>query len=250
MRRIGRLRSWLWALSGVLAFSISNNFAQSENDELNVKIIIFTDEFEEFISTAWEVYNEGPTLKQEELQKKIETLIENANRIAVAYFEAIDSDIRPEMEAYLSEQYRKNSEIHHYFLLLGNAVYNKANSLVENQKNEHQKLRKWGTVGGTLVGMATGGAILYFKSQVASGALKATLLVLGLSAAGAAVGYGGAYLTHSFILPADPAVINAEDFLLKYPSGLDFITDIRNANSDLALGLLDLEEVVNGTGSL
>lgn len=241
----------LWMLSMAGALCITSAWAQESysDDELNTKLLIFTDEVDEFLERAWTAYEKGSSLSPQELEKEIEALIQNTHRISAAYFEALDTAVQPDMEAYLNRTYSQNNEIHHYFLLLGNAVYQRADFLVQERIQSNRKMRMWGTVGGTVLGLATGGAILYFKPQLAPNAIHATLLVLGLGAAGAGVGYGGAYLTHTFILPANLAVKNAKDFLAKYPTGDDFVRHIGDASADLALGLLDLEEALHATGS-
>jgi hypothetical protein len=213
-------------------------------DDFNSKIIIFTDEFEEFLEKAWIIYETGERFEPSVLESKINELMNITYRIAAAYFEALDTEVQPEMEKYLKTQYSRNAPIHHLFLLLGNAIHSRAVQLVEGEKNDHKKYRIWGVTGGALVGTASAGAILYFKPHFIPNPLVATLFVVGLGAAGTAAGLGGAYVAYTFILPANPSVRTAKDFLSLYPSGKDFIQDLTEMNQDIELGLEAIEEAL------
>lgn len=214
------------------------------DDDLNSKIIIFTDEFEEFLERAWILFENGERLRPKELETQINQLMIITNRIAAAYFEAIDTEVQSEMEAYFQNQYSRNSAIHHLFLLLGNSIHNRAVKLVESEKATHRQYKIWGVTGGALLGSASAGAILYFKPNFIPNPLVATLFVLGLGAAGTAAGWGGAIAAYSFILPANPAVKTAKDFLNLYPTGKDFIEDISEMNQDIELGLESISEAL------
>lgn len=229
----------------ILAFE-QNIFAEDLNadDDLNSKVIIFTDEFEEFLEKAWIIYESGERLRPEELEAQINKLMLISDRIAAAYFEAIDTEVQPEMESYFQTQYSRNSAIHHLFLLLGNSIHNRAVKLVDGEKAAHRQYKIWGVTGGALLGSASAGAVLYFKPNFIPNPLVATLFVVGLGAAGTAAGWGGAIAAYSFILPANPAVKTAKHFLNLYPTGKDFIEDISEMNQDIELGLESISEAL------
>ncbi|MGA0162912.1 MAG: hypothetical protein ACO3LE_01500 [Bdellovibrionota bacterium] len=234
-------------ISCTLLLAIEPNlWAEDVNadDDLNSKIIIFTDEFEEFLERAWIIYESGERLRPKELEAQINQLMIITNRIAAAYFEAIDTEVQPEMESYFQTQYSRNSAIHHLFLLLGNSIHNRAVKLVDGEKAEHRQYKIWGVTGGALLGSVSAGAVLYFKPNFIPNPLVATLFVLGLGAAGTAAGWGGAIAAYSFILPANPAVKTAKDFLNLYPTGKDFIEDISEMNQDIELGLESISEAL------
>lgn len=230
-----------------LIFALEQNiFAEDLNadDDLNSKVIIFTDEFEEFLERAWIIYESGERLKPEELEAQINKLMLITNRIAAAYFEAVDTEVQPEMESYFQTQYSRNSAIHHLFLLLGNSIHDRAVKLVNGEKATHRQYKIWGVTGGALLGSASAGAVLYFKPNFIPNPLVATLFVVGLGAAGTAAGWGGAVAAYSFILPANPAVKTAKQFLNLYPTGKDFIEDISEMNQDIELGLESISEAL------
>jgi len=95
------------------------------------------------------------------------------------------------------------------------------------------------------LGLAAGGAVLYFAKGVAKSAVTASLLVVGLTAAGGVGGYIAGPAVASFMLPADPSIKNAGDFLKRYPAGEDFINDLEDFSPDLRIGLKEVEEAMH-----
>lgn len=230
----------LITLAMLCTFSLS---AQAQEPSPNW--LIFTDELDNFIDIGDELHERGLSIPSPTAQKKVEEMIEIGMRVAEIYFIEINSDIRPDLESYLNRTIKSNNHLRNYFVLLGNAFLARAEIFQQEERKKDSSLRMWSTVGGTVLGLATGVGILYFKPNLVKGALKSTVLIVGLGAAGAAVGYGGGYVASTFVLPVNAGVETAEEFLLRYPSGEDFISDLEDGNEDIAEAMNDIEEMLN-----
>jgi hypothetical protein len=221
-------------------FVLSLGHLQAQNDT-NPNWLIFTDELENFVDGAQLLYDEGMILPTQATEQKIGEMIEIGYRVANIYFVELESDIRPRLEKYLNKILTDNEHLRNYFVLLGNSFIARAKMMLEDQQEKNSRIRKWSTIGGTVLGLATGTAILYFKQDAINGVLKSAMLVIGLGAAGAAVGYGGGYVATTFVLPAEEGIDNATDFMERYPGGEDFISDIEDVTQDIAIKLNELE---------
>lgn len=204
---------------------------------------LFVDEFENFIDIAKEAQSDGQLkVSEPEDVAIVEDLIERGRRMAHIYFYEINPEIKPRVDTYLNKRLTENDDIKNFFILIGNAFYTHAEFLLQKQKEKNAKIQRWSTIGGTLVGLGSGIGILYFKPNAVKGAFRATVLIVGLTVGGAAIGYGGSLAATTYVLAASPGVETAEAFLARYPAGEDFLDDLYNVNDDLRMGLIDLEE--------
>ncbi|PIR22196.1 MAG: hypothetical protein COV44_09270 [Deltaproteobacteria bacterium CG11_big_fil_rev_8_21_14_0_20_45_16] len=239
---MGRRRWWL---IGILACAVAQSvslYAQEE-DVPNPNWIIFADELSNFIDGAQGLYDDGVAAPGEEQERQVTALMAVAHRVSDVYYLEITTAVRPKIESFLKETFESHQHLRPYFVLMGNAFVEHANALVEMQNAKNRKLRSWSAIGGTVLGLASGTAILYFKPSWVNGPLKSAMLVVGLGAAGGALGYGGGWVATSFFLPADPGVGNAKDFLSKYPAGEDFVRDIEKEEQVLQSKLDELEDL-------
>jgi len=239
---MGRRRWWLIGIFACALAQTAGLYAQEE-EVPNPNWIIFADELANFIEGAQSLYDEGVAAPGEEQERQVATLMRVAHRVSDVYYLEITGSVRPKIERFLKETFEDNQHLRSYFVLMGNAFVEHANALVEMQNAKNKKLRSWSAIGGTVLGLAGGTAILYFKPSWVNGPLKSAMLVVGLGAAGGAIGYGGGWAATSFYLPANPGVENAKDFLSKYPAGEDFVRDIEKENRILQSKLDALEDL-------
>jgi len=237
------MKLFFTTLIAALVLAVPSNHLDAAAD-LNPNLIIFTDELENFIESAFEIYQRGEIASSLEQQRRIEDLIEIGYRIANLYYLEISSDIRPRLEAYLKQRFEEHRNLQTYFIILGNAFVDRADHMLREKAESDRQIRRWATTGGAVLGLASGTGVILFKPHWIPGAVKQSLLVIGLGAAGAGAGYLGGAAATSFILPANPAIESAKDFLERYPAGEDFIRDILHSNHDLLWDLSDLNQEV------
>jgi len=240
------MKNFIFVLMSFSLLTSSHLFAQaSPADDSNPDWLLFTDEMANFIDGAQALYDQGDVSPSAKEEKAVNDLIETSVRMANIYFEDINSEVQRRLEKYLNKTITSHAKLRNYFILFGNAFLTRANLYQLEQKKKNKTIHIWTTVGGTLLGLATGGTVLYFKPDLVGGAAKSALLVVGTTVAGGTIGFGAGEATTHFIIPADPGVANAKAFLERYPSGEDFISSIENSNDDLLLGLNDIEDTLN-----
>ncbi len=213
--------------------------------EQDPPLYLFIAEMETFIEKANDLKSQGSQLSDDEIKTRITEMTTVAGRAARVYFSQLDTEVKPELDKYLHEKVSSNEDIRHFFVLLGNQFIDIARNVVLDRKAQEKKYRMYSTVGGSLLGLAGGGAVLYFAKGLTKNILTAGLVVVGLGVGGGIAGYAAGPLVASFLLPADPSIKNAEDFMARYPAGEDFILEIEEMNPDIALGLAELQEALN-----
>ncbi len=213
----------------------------------NPPLYMFVSEMETFVEKAVDLKEKAGDLNDDEIKTRIEEMTTVASRASKVYFAHIDSVIKPELDQYLHERISEHSELRHFFILLGNRFLAEAREALQQRQMQEKKFRIYSTVGGSILGLASGGAVLYFAKGVAKNALTAGLLVVGLGVAGGAVGYVAGPSVAKFALPADPSIQNADDFLKRYPAGEDFISELESLSPDLSLQLSQIEEELRQT---
>lgn len=220
-------------------------FGQAEiYAETKEPLYLFISEMETFTEKANELKNGDPYISDDEMKTKVDELTIIAGRVAKVYFAQIESEIKPDLDKYLHERITQNEEIRHFFLLLGNQFLAIARSALDERQQQEKRYRMYSTVGGSILGLASGGAVLYFAKGVAKQAMTATLVVVGLTAAGGVGGYFAGPAVTGFMLPADPSIKSADDFLKKYPAGEDFIYELEDFSPDLRIGLSEVDEAM------
>lgn len=223
----------------------AQNQGRASSPETDGPLFLFSMEMDEFVERATLLRSVATELPTPQIESKVEDLIEIASRMASIYFESLDTEHQTEIDQYLGYRLEQNSEIRTYFVLLGNQFVFGAESLVLRQAQNNKKYRMYATIGGSLLGAAAGGAVLYFKPNLVQGFWKSSLLVIGLGAAGAGVGYGSTYAFGEYILPAEPGLKTAKDFVERYPAGEDFISKIENLDVDLLMGMADVDDAIS-----
>lgn len=238
------MKNWIIRLVGTVvvlaALGRSEMYAQGKEP-----LYLFISEMETFTEKATELKAKAPDLGDEEIKTKVDELTTIAGRISKVYFEQIETEIKPDLDKYLHDRITGNNEIRHFYLLLGNQFLAVARSVLEERQAKEKKFRMYSTVGGSILGLASGGALLYFAKGVAKSGVTATLIVVGLTAAGGVGGYLAGPAIAGFMLPADPSIKNAGDFLKKYPAGEDFIHELEDFSPDLRVGLSEVEEAMH-----
>lgn len=221
-----------------LAIALTPVVSSAQND---TQALLFSAELESFIDQATALYEGGDALTPDELKRGVDSLIEISSHIAAMYFDKIGSAEQKDYDVYLSDMISSHNEIRNYFVLLGNRFLFEANEALKARNNQIKKFKSWSVVGGTVLGLASGVALLAIRPQFAKSALSAGLVIVGLSAAGAGGGYAVGHYAQSYFLPADPNLKKAEDFIRRYPAGEDFIQSLEGIESaDLSLGLREI----------
>lgn len=233
-------------LIGLAVFMPLSLMAQDSEKDAN--LLMFAAELESFFHNARQLKENPGEYTEKEQLAEVENLEAAGRRIANIYFAEITGELKPRLDAYLSKKLRQNSNLEEYQVLIGNSFVNKAQGLDTADSERKRRVRMMSTIGGTLVGLATGGALLYFKSEWFGTGFKAVAkmgAVVGLSgAAGYGLGYAGGYVTTSFVLKTDVAVTNAREFLERYPNGSDFLDELLPAgDEDLLEALGEVDEV-------
>jgi hypothetical protein len=210
--------------SFLLTLSLS---AQAEPKDLTDDLLLFSGEVVSYIDLAKEIRKRP----EAEFEKGVENLKAIGMRAAGIYFRNMTKELQPQLDQYLGKTLKTNPEIETYFVFLGNAFLSEAARLMEQQAAEARVLRIRSTIGGTVLGLATGGGYLFIKAKylapgVALGAkdyLMASAAVIGFAGAG----YGAGSYYAAYRLPTNWAVQNAKEFKARYPLGEDFIRDLR-----------------------
>jgi len=238
------MKHWIIRLVGTIvvlaALGRTETYAQGKEP-----LYLFISEMETFTEKANDLKAKAPDMGDDEIKTKVDELTTIASRISKVYFAQIESDIKPDLDKYLHDRITDNTDIRHFYLLLGNQFLAVARGVLDERQSQEKKYRMYSTVGGSVLGLATGGAILYFAKGVAKTGMTATLIVVGLTAAGGVGGYLAGPALAGFMLPADPSIKNANDFLKKYPAGEDFIHELEDFSPDLRIGLNEVEEAMH-----
>lgn len=225
----------------ILTFAFLTPLLAQDESQPDKDWLLFADEMDLFLELSSRHKNTAIDLSQRESEKLVEEAEQVAKRLASIYFDHLEERVKPELDAYLAFQIENNEDLENYFILLGNSFLVVAQKLLEKKKQEDRQIQRWATIGGTVLGFASGGALIYFNENISKQALKATVLVMGLGAVGAGLGFGGGYIATTFVLEAKPAIKNAKDFVTRFPAGEDFIGSIESPRDDLEMSLFDLE---------
>jgi hypothetical protein len=230
------------SLVGALVFI--TGFVQSSSAQEKPPLYMFVAEMETFVEKALDLKEKAADLSDDEIKARLNEMTVVAARASKVYFAQIETSVKPELDEYLGERINENPEIRHFYVLLGNQFLSVAREVINQRAGEEKKFRMYSTVGGSLLGLAAGGAVLYFAKGVAKNALTAGLLVVGLGVAGGVGGYVAGPAVAKFALPADPSIKNADDFLKRYPAGEDFVSDLEDSSPDLSMRLAQIDEAL------
>lgn len=231
---------FLLGFIGVLFISHSL-LATPEGQENESAFLLFKMELEDFLERSNELRLNAHDLPRAKIEAEIESLIEISTRMASIYFQSIDTKDRPKIDRYLALQIQDHLDLRVYFVLIGNQFLFGAEELVSKQNDRNRRYRLTATIGGAALGALGGGAILYFKPNWVKGFWRSSLLVLGAGAAGAGIGYGATAAFGEFVLPAEPGIRTARDFVSRYPAGEDFISQIEILDPDLQMSLDEID---------
>lgn len=231
----------LAALFMLQVFSVSRVVAQEQPP-----IYMFIAEIEGFLEKSEQLVADAPGLSDDEIKVRIEELMVLSSRASRVYFANIDSDIKPELDRYLHDRLQTSQDIRHFFVLMGNEFLNTARAVLNARQADEKRIRSYSTIGGTVVGLGSGTALLLFAKNLTKNPWVAGLVVVGLGVAGGVAGHYASPLVAEWMLPADPAIKNADDFLRRYPAGEDFISELENLSPDLSAHLQGIEELMSG----
>lgn len=204
-------------------------------------LLLFSDEIDNFLDEAEYLYENDASLTKEEREAAVKRLSESSTRIAATYFEEILSDLKPELDELLRLRLEENSPLRSYFVLMGNQFWKRAQWYIDDRDNRHTSIRMWWTVGGLAVGAVGAGALFMMNTKLTSTTVGTVLTFAGLIGGGGALGYGAGYYKTNYMMPVDPLVTNAEEFVVRYPSGEDFLRDVETSGSDIdaAISVID-----------
>lgn len=228
----------LWAFILLPAFL----FGQESLDQ---RLQIFESEVDSFIQKSFNYRDDSWNLSSTQQEERIQELISISNRIAHIYFSSLHLDENQELNMSLKQSLLDYEEIRPFFMLIGNRFLSEAQDLLLKQEQINRRYRSISTLAGTVIGLASGGALIYFKASFTqTGLQKVTTLAL-LGAGGAALGYFGGKALRGYILPTDPDVLTAKDFIQKYPEGEDFIDRLSIYEIDIDETLREIEGALN-----
>jgi hypothetical protein len=223
---------------GILSFLSGAAIAEETND-YNPNLLIFTGELDTFVEQADGLHRAGENQKEEEFDRLKQTGI----RIARVYFEEMNTEIKSDLDLYLNRILDENENLKNYFVILGNAFLKQAEAFIEQREVKERKIKLWSTGGGLLIGAVAGGTYIYFK---VSKGIALTSKTWGIAATaiviGGVVGYAGGKIVGSK-LPVDQSLSNSRAFYARYPSGEDFVEEIDQLSTDLALLGDEIEEL-------
>jgi len=225
--------------------SITGAFAIDSSERWEHRVEIFANEMSDFVEGALSFRESAVSMTAAQQEAAVEDLMETAGRVSQIYFSSLHLDEKSELDEILRIAIKDYRDIRVFFYLIGNRFIFDAQALLEAQQEKEKRVRLWSTAGGAVLGLASGAALIYFKVPGTEHLIgKATALLVMTSAGGAAGRYGGPAL-YSYIVPVDPDVLTAKDFLIRYPEGQNFINDLSLHEIDLANGLADLQEDFN-----
>lgn len=218
--------------------------AQDNPPDFDEDVLIFTGEVENYIETAQEVkaLNDAAEAEKDEklLEQKIKVLQQTSLRIANVYFSTTEDSTRETFNNFLSTRLKEYRELRNYFLFIGNAFAAEAARLVEGRKETERKIFIWSSVAGAVLGV--GGGYLYIRYSGYLGHSQGrVLLTAAIVGIGIGVTVAGAGYSARYFLPVNQDIKNARDFLVRYPHGEDFTSELIGSQ-DLTMALDELEE--------
>ncbi len=206
-----------------------------QEGDYNENILIFTGEVRNFIELSEQMRevssaSASPT-KDQELQALLLELQTTASRVAEVYFSEASDESRDQFTSFLSATLVKHQDIKNYFVFIGNAFASEAQMILDRRSDRMKKIFVWSSIGGVVLGLAGGAMVLKFQ-----GATK-NYVTAGIVAVGiAAVASGGGFAARYF-LPVSQEIVNAKDFLERFPHGEDFTKELESTSMDLAMGM-------------
>ncbi len=144
--------------------------------------------------------------------------------ISHLYFKKADENERAAIEAELGAILRAHRELGPFFIPLGNAFHDEAQILDDARESKVTKIRILTAGVSAVVGILILKGALNLKMMPPALVDHKTLSVLGGAIAGAGIGYfifGKAAAWA--LLPYDEVAKTADDFLDRYPNGIDFL---------------------------
>jgi hypothetical protein len=208
---------------------------------------IFESELASFIEKSFSFKDDAPNLNREEQERRIQELIAISARISHVYMASLHMDQKNELDHGLQTSLKDYPEIRVFFYLLGNSLASEAQSLIQERAQTERQFKVWSTVGGSVLGLASGGALIYLRTPLTERAIGKVFTLAILTAGGGAIGYFGGQALEGFLIPVDPDVETAEDFLRKYPEGEDFIDQLSSFDADITDKLKELEEALDAS---